>query len=87
MPRALSVLVVYTIFATAVVALLVAIGAVAFDQARSAAERIDEYVTDEHPTTGQTAGELDIDSLQAWLDDHGLERIQVREQVNEWIAR
>ena len=85
-PRALSVLVVYTIFATAVVALLVAIGAVAFDQARSAAERIDEYVTDEQPTTGQTAAELDIDSLQVWLDEHGLERIQIREQVNDWIG-
>ena len=85
-PRTLSVLVVYTIFATAVVALLVAIGAVAFDQARSAAERIDEYVTDEQPTTGQTAAELDIDSLQVWLDEHGLERIQIREQVNDWIG-
>jgi hypothetical protein len=58
---------------------------VAFDQARNAAGRIDEYVTDEQPTTGQTAAEVDIDSLQAWLDEHGLERIQIREQVNEWI--
>jgi hypothetical protein len=23
--------------------------------------------------------------LQAWLDDHGLEQIQVREQVNDWL--
>ena len=84
-PRTLSVLIVYTIFAAAVVALLVAIGALAFDQARSAAERIDDYVTVENPPTGQTAAEVDIDGLQAWLDENGLERIQVREQINEWI--
>ena len=84
-PRALSVLIVYTIFATAVVALLIAIGAVAFDQARSAAERIDDYVANEIPGKGQTAAEVDIDALQAWLNDHGLEQIRVRDQFNEWI--
>jgi predicted PurR-regulated permease PerM len=84
-PRALSVLIVYTIFATAVVALLVAIGAVAFDQARNAAERIDDYVTNADPVTEQTAAEVDIDALQAWLNDHGLEQIRVRDQFNEWI--
>jgi len=84
-PRALSVLIVYTIFATAVVALLVAIGAIAFDQARNAAQRIDEYVTNVDSVTGQTAAEVDIDNLQAWLNDHGLEQIRVRDQFNEWI--
>ena len=84
-PRTLSVLIVYAIFATAVVAFLVAIGAVAFDQTRSAAGRIDDYVTNVDSGIGQTAAELDIDGLQAWLDDHGLEQIRVREQVNDWI--
>ena len=28
---------------------------------------------------------MDIDRLQAWLDDNGLEDIQVREQINEWL--
>ena len=85
-PRTLSVLIVYAIFAAAVVALLIAIGAVAFDQARHAAERIDDYVTIEDLVTGKTAAEIDIDGLQAWLDDRGLEQIQVREQGNEWIS-
>jgi len=83
-PRSIAVFVVYSIFVTAVVALFVAIGVVAFDQARSASERIDEYVTEE-TATGETAAEEDIDSLQAWLDDHGLERIQIRERFNESI--
>jgi predicted PurR-regulated permease PerM len=75
---------VYTIFAAVVLALLIAVGIVAFDQARNAADRIDEYVTEEQ-SANQTAAELDIDRLQAWLDDHGLERIQIREQVNDWL--
>ena len=83
-PRAPSVFIVFAIFLAVVSALLIAIGAVAFDQARNAADRIDEYVT-EDVTGNQTAAELDIDRLQAWLDDHGLEQIQVRQQVNDWL--
>jgi len=84
-PRSLSVMIVFLIFAAAVAALLVAIGAIAFDQARNAAERVDVYVTDVDPATGQTAAEADVEDLQAWLDDHGLERLQIRERVNEWV--
>jgi predicted PurR-regulated permease PerM len=83
-PRALSVTIVYAIFAATVTALLIAIGVVAFDQLRNAGEKIDDYVSNEDGA-GETAAERDIDGLQAWLDDHGLERIQVREQINEWI--
>jgi predicted PurR-regulated permease PerM len=83
-PRALSVTFVYALFAATVAALLIAIGVIAFDQARNAGERIDDYVTEEN-ASGETAAERDIDGLQAWLDDNGLERIQVREQINEWI--
>jgi predicted PurR-regulated permease PerM len=85
-PRALAVTFVYLIFAATVVALLIAIGVIAFDQARNAADRIDDYATNVDPETGKTEAEEDIDEFQAWLDDHGLESIQIREQVNEWIA-
>jgi predicted PurR-regulated permease PerM len=84
LPHSLAVAIVYLIFAATVVAVLIAIGVVAFDQAQNAGERIDAYVTEERPD-GQTAAEVDIDRLQAWLDDHGLESIQVREQINDWI--
>ena len=85
LPRGAAVAVVFTVFVAAVVALIVAIGVIAFDQTREAADRIDEYVTAEDPVTGRTGAEDDIDGLQAWLDDHGLERIQIREQFNEWL--
>src|SRR5207344_1650919 len=68
-PRAPAVFLVYTIFASLVVALLIAIGAVAFDQARNAADRVDQYVTEDSGSSGQTAAEIDIDRLQVWLDD------------------
>jgi len=84
-PRSLSVMIVFLIFAAAVAALLIAIGVVAFDEARNAAERVDAYVTDVEPATGQTAAEADIEDFQVWLDDHGLARIQIRERVNEWV--
>jgi predicted PurR-regulated permease PerM len=84
-PRAIAVFVVYLLFVATAAALLFAIGFVAFDQARHAAERADAYVTEKDPGADQTPAEKDIDDLQAWLDDHGLEQIQVREQVNDWI--
>jgi predicted PurR-regulated permease PerM len=85
LPRGIAVTIVYLLFAAVVTAILIAIGVVAFDQASNAADRIDEYVTEEDAGTGQTAAEEDIDAVQAWLDDHGLESIQIREQVNDWI--
>ena len=84
LPRSLSVLVVYTIFLAVVIALLIAIGVIAFDRASNSADRIDEYVTEELDT-GQTAAEVDLDRLQVWLDDNGLERIQIREQASDWL--
>jgi predicted PurR-regulated permease PerM len=83
-PRSISVAIVFSLFVAAVAALIIAIGVIAFDQTREAAGRIDDYVTSEG-AGGRTAAEEDIDGLQAWLDDHGLERIQIREQFNEWL--
>jgi predicted PurR-regulated permease PerM len=83
-PRGPSVAIVYVLFAAAVGALLIAVGAVAVNQTRKAAERADSYVTDVQPN-GQTQAEQDIDRLQGWLDDHGLQRIQIRQRVNDWL--
>mgnify|MGYP003333678977 CR=1 FL=1 len=85
-PRILSVFVVYSLFVAVVCAILFAIGFVAYDQARNASDRIDEYVTAEDPGTGQTGAETDIDRLQAWLDRNGLQDIDIRTQVNDWIG-
>ena len=44
---------------------------------------IDSYLTEEKPATGQTGVEVDIDRLQAWLDDHGLEGIRIEKQLDD----
>jgi predicted PurR-regulated permease PerM len=84
-PRGFSIAVVYLSFAAALVVSVIALGAVVVDQSREAADRIDTYLTVERGQTNQTDAERDVDRLQAWLDDHGLERIQIREQGQEFV--
>jgi predicted PurR-regulated permease PerM len=86
-PRGFSIAVVFLSFATALVVGVIAIGVVVVDQSRDAADRVDNYLTVENGRTGQTDAERDVDRLQAWLDDHGLERIQVREQGQDFVDR
>jgi predicted PurR-regulated permease PerM len=84
-PRGISIAVVYLSFAAVLVVSVIAIGAIVIDQSREAADRIDEYLTVERGQIRQTEAERDVDRLQAWLDDHGLERIQVREQGQDFV--
>jgi predicted PurR-regulated permease PerM len=83
MPRGLAVAVVFLVFATAVAFVGLALGSIVVDQTRSAADRIDAYVTVTNGS-GQTGAERDIDRLQHWLDTHGLERIQIEQQAKDW---
>jgi predicted PurR-regulated permease PerM len=84
-PRGFSIAVVYLSFAAALVVSVIAIGAVIVNQSREAADRIDTYLTVERGQTSQTDAERDVDRLQGWLDDHGLERIEVREQGQDLV--
>jgi predicted PurR-regulated permease PerM len=79
-PRGFSIAIVYLSFAAALTVIVVALGFVVIDQSESAANRIDSYLTEEHGQTGQTGFEDDVDSLQGWLDRHGLERVNIREE-------
>ncbi len=79
-PRGFSIAVVYLSFAAALIISVIALGAIVVDQSREAADRIDTYLTVERGQSRQTDAERAVDRLQAWLDDHGLERIEVREQ-------
>jgi predicted PurR-regulated permease PerM len=84
-PRGFSIAVVYLGFAAAVVVGAIALGAVVVDQSREAADRISDYLTIERGQSRQTDAERDVDRLQGWLDDHGLERIQVAEQGQKLV--
>jgi predicted PurR-regulated permease PerM len=82
-PRGFSIAIVYLSFAAALTLIVIALGIVVVNQTESAANRIDTYLTDEHGQTGQTGFDEDVNSLQAWLDDHGLERVDIRKQGQE----
>jgi predicted PurR-regulated permease PerM len=82
-PRGFSIAIVYLSFAAALTVVIAALGLVVVDQSQSAADRIEAYLTVEHGQTGETGFEEDVDDLQLWLDDHGLERVDVREQGDQ----
>jgi predicted PurR-regulated permease PerM len=84
LPRGVAVTFVFCVFAAAMTFVVLALGSVVVDQTRSAGDRIDEYVTVSN-TAGKTGAEQDIDRLQAWLDAHGLQRIQIQQQATNWV--
>lgn len=84
-PRGFSIAVVFLSFAAALVVGMIAVGVVVVDQSRDAADRIDDYLTVEHGRLQQTDAERDVDRLQGWLDDNGLERIEVRQQGQDFV--
>ena len=84
-PRGLAVALVYLGFAAVVAVGVVALAAVLVDRTTAAVDRVDAYVTSEDGRTGRTGAENDTDRFQGWLDDHGLERIQIEESVQNWL--
>jgi predicted PurR-regulated permease PerM len=85
-PRGFSIAVVYLSFATVLVASAIAIGAIVIDQSRDAADRIDTYLTVDRGQPPRTEAQEDVIRLQAWLDDHGLERIRVQKQGDDFVS-
>ena len=77
-PRGVSIAIVYLSFAAAMVVVVGALGVLVVDRTEAAANRIDAYLTEEVGRTGETEAERDVDRFQGWLDDHGLERIEIR---------
>jgi predicted PurR-regulated permease PerM len=82
--RGMAVGIVYLLFAAAVGVAVAGVATVAVDQARSASARVEDYFTVKGAGPGKTGAEHDIDRLQAWLDSHHLEQIQVRSSLTDW---
>jgi predicted PurR-regulated permease PerM len=86
LPRGVGVMIVYTLFATATIGVFVALGSVVVDQSRTAAERVDAYLTEESTGAGLTGAEQDIERLQAWLNGHGLEGLKIQKQFDNLLS-
>jgi predicted PurR-regulated permease PerM len=84
-PRGLGVATVYLLFAALVAAASIALGSVIVDQTKSSSHRVDSYFTTEHGQPPRTHAERDVDRLQVWLNHHGLGRIKVRKQLNDFV--
>jgi len=85
-PRGFSIAFVYLSFAAALAVVAIAIGVIVSDQTQSAANRIDSYLTKEDGQSSQTGFEQDVDRFQGWLDTHNLERVDIREQGQDFAA-
>ena len=86
-PRGVSIAIVYLSFAAAMVVVVGALGVLVVDRTEAAANRIDAYLTEEVGQTGETESERDVDRFQGWLDDHGLERIEIRPSGQDLVDR
>lgn len=84
-PRGFSVAIVYLCFATLLIVAIVGIATVVVDQTRSASDRVEAYFTVERGQRGQTDAGRDVDRLQRWLDGHGLERLDIRQQGHDFV--
>jgi len=85
-PRGFSIAFVYLSFAAALAVVAIAVGVIVSDQTQSAANRIDSYLTKEDGQTSQTGFEQDVDRLQHWLDTHHLERVDIRQQGQDFAS-
>jgi predicted PurR-regulated permease PerM len=84
-PRGLAVAIVYSSFAAVLTVGIVAAGTIVVDQAQSASNRVDNYLTEEVGRTGDSAFDRDVADLEDWLRGHGID-VQLREQLDKWVA-
>jgi len=78
MPRGFAVAIVYLVFILLLVAAFAAIGTVVVNETKTAAKRVNTYLTVVNGQTGQVAADTDIDRLQHWLDTHKLGGVNVQ---------
>ncbi|HEY8102902.1 MAG TPA: AI-2E family transporter [Gaiellaceae bacterium] len=84
-PRGIAVAVVFIFFAAAVTVGIVALGTVVVDQTRSAADRVDAYLTDEPGRSGDSAFDRDVADFESWLHDRGID-VELRDEVDQALA-
>jgi predicted PurR-regulated permease PerM len=84
-PRGFAVAVVYLFFAAAMTVGIVAVVTIVVDQAQSAADRVDAYLTDEPGRSGDSAFDRDVADVETWLRGHGVD-VELRDQLDQWVA-
>jgi predicted PurR-regulated permease PerM len=85
-PRGLSVAIVYLCFLAALGVTIGALGTVAVDQTKTAANRVDAYFT-KPSGRGPVPANRDVDRLQHWLDTHHLKQVHVQQRGHRLVAQ
>jgi len=87
LPRGLSVAVVYLLFATALVVIILAIATAIVTQTKTAANRFNDYFTHPHGVAGQTSADRDVNRLQYWLNAHHLKSVKVEKRGHKLVRQ
>ena len=87
LPRGLSVALVYLSFAAALGLVILAIVTAVVGETKTAANRFNDYFTNRHGSTGQTAADRDVDRFQRWLNTHHLKSVKVQKQGHNIVKR
>ncbi len=85
-PRGLAVAIVYLSFLAALGLTIGALGTVAVDQTKTAANRVDAYFT-EPSGRSRSAADHDVDRFQVWLDTHHLRQVKVQERGHRAVKQ
>jgi predicted PurR-regulated permease PerM len=86
LPRGLSVAIVYLSFLAALAVTVGALGTVAVDQTKTAANRVDAYFT---KPSGQapTPADRDVVRFQRWLNTHHLSQVKIEARGHRLVAQ
>jgi predicted PurR-regulated permease PerM len=85
--RGFSVALVYMSFAAALIVIVIAVTTVVVTQTRTAANRFNDYFTDQHGRTHQTSADRDVDRLQVWLNQHHLRSVKIQKSGHRLVKR
>jgi predicted PurR-regulated permease PerM len=92
-PRGFAVAIVYIVTTLVVIAFVALAGTVVVTQSKKAANRFDDYFNKTHvvvvngKTKRESDADRDVDRLQDWLNDNGLDGIHVRQRGHDLVKK
>lgn len=86
-PRGLAVALVYLAGVAALALVIFGIATAVVTQTKTAATRFNDYFTNTHGKSGQTAAYKDVDRLQHWLNTHHLRSIKIEKEGHKVVRQ
>ncbi len=86
-PRGLAVAFVYIVFAAALALVIFGVATAVVTQTKTAATRFNDYFSNPHAPSGQTAAYQDVDRLQQWLNTHHLRSFKIETRGHKLVKQ